>query len=550
MNQNRHHLFLIAEIERVLSFNDTSVEVDIIKEQKQVLEKVRSFLSDLQPDSSVEISQNVAQEIAQAVVSEIGINRSQWLQPIQLEINELNQHRDDILKEIRQLELQRQEIMTDFLKVFSERFNDSLEAKINKTLKDATYQLLSQNSEVNNVGDIPSFSDISIEYLAQLQQFQDQSDQILKSLDLTFRTVFESLKIDAKTYENALTNGLKRIYNLGLQSENVVKDYLAPNSDVSEPFIDENNNNLSDLEIVSDDNDNDSLNGYSEDEVEDWINQIEQPELLLEEEPEIRPLLEIDLSNTKKYLEKDNVDDKSLVENVLIEEDNLSSDKLSYTNEENNLENQENVDKTVITDLSILEDISDDISIESLLFGNEEESFTKEKPLSSLDEILFPQSSPIENESEKENTDITSTIATLNKEETDINGGRNVILNSATKSSSPDEIKNQEIDTIKLLTDLLEEGALDNIDTEDEIDEEEVKDHEILRSDNENLLPNSEEEIITNSDIKENLTPDKLQVLDEDLANFGGEDLSQDEIDNDELETNNFPSPWDELSNN
>lgn len=249
MNFSNQHLFLIADIDRVLALTQNPEEFS--HQTPNVLHKVRSFLAEYQAPSPP-ISNEIAQQIAQVVVTEIEVKKSQWLQPLQLEINELNQRRQEILKDIRQLEIQRQEMMSEFLEILMERFNQVLENKINRTLKDATYQLLSQNENLANTGDLPSFADISTTYLDQLQHFQQESDQIIQSLDLTFRTVFDSLKQDLNSYEIALTQGLQRIYDLGEQSETIAQDYLGNiNPNLSEPFLLESTENLSNFETVS-----------------------------------------------------------------------------------------------------------------------------------------------------------------------------------------------------------------------------------------------------------------------------------------------------------
>jgi len=509
VNFNNQHLFLIADIDRVLTLTGNPEEIG--HETEKVLHKVRSFLADYKPLSPA-ISNDVAQQIAQAVISEIDVKRSEWLQPLQLEINELNHHRQSILKEIRQLETQRQEIIADFLEVLMERFQKSLEAKINKTLKDATYQLLSQKIELDNVGDIPSFADISTEYLGQLQQFQQESDQLLQSLDLTFRTVFESLKRDLNTYENALSNGLARIYNLGEQSETAIKDYFVPiaedNTQILASDETEKITNLSNDENVD-------LEGKKTlEKEEDWINNIIEP-LALKEEPEIRPLLEIDIENPPLPL------DTGILSGNKKED---KSEALLFDSEEVESE------KKYILNLTFDQNFSDpEKTAETILFGEKDKGFEPEKPLaySSLEEILFNESSFVE-EGEAQSEQNLSSIKSENQ--------------AKFSSKSPEELK--QIDTIKLLTDLLEEGALDNIENEEELREYEQDDHEILMSEKENLLPNLEEEKTKTPDLKENLTPDKLEELAQDLAIFGGEIISEET----ELKIINFPSPWDDLA--
>jgi hypothetical protein len=523
VNFNSHHLFLIADIDRVLALTGDPEEVS--QETEKVLQKVRSFLAEYKPSSSP-ISPDVAQQIAQAVIGEIDVKRSQWLQPIQWEISELSKQRQEILKEVRQLEVQRQDIISEFLEILMERFHKTLETKINKTLKDATYQLLSQNGDIGNVGDIPSFADISTDYLAQLHHFQKESDQILQSLDLTFRTVFDSLKLDLHTYENALSNGLERIYTLGQQSEIAMLDYVEPiSSHLPESSINEESENITNLEDLSNlDQDLDVKKNLENDH---WINTIVEPSVL-KEEPEIRPLLEIDLGDPKYSTDKD-ISKKELSSEDLF----FESDKFNYSNDEVDV----NEEQIIIPDLTFPHK-NQGKNGETILFGETTKSVTEETPLtfSSLEEILFTQAPFIEDL----NQEIPSGIMPVNHGDTSqltaVFPEANMVKSSVTEENIP-------IDTIKLLTDLLEEGALDDINSEMEISGINEDDHDVLTP-NENLLPNLETETIEQTNLKEQLSPDKLDKLEEDLESFGGENLSKKDNNN----QNFFPSPWDDIA--
>lgn len=503
MNFSNQHLFLIADIDRVLALTQNPEEFS--HQTPNVLHKVRSFLAEYQAPSPP-ISNEIAQQIAQVVVTEIEVKKSQWLQPLQLEINELNQRRQEILKDIRQLEIQRQEMMSEFLEILMERFNQVLENKINRTLKDATYQLLSQNENLANTGDLPSFADISTTYLDQLQHFQQESDQIIQSLDLTFRTVFDSLKQDLNSYEIALTQGLQRIYDLGEQSETIAQDYLGNiNPNLSEPFLLESTENLSNFETVSQGKNQDlevkkNLKIAPDDQ---WLEPILDTSIL-REEPEIRPFLEIDLNHPKSLVETANFQSNLSQENQLLPSEEL--EKQSVIN----------------SDLTFAKEVNKpDSTVESILFG--EKAFENEQPLSykSLEEILAQEFSS------KEKLE----------QNTSENSHQNEAIKSVNSLSESEDIRI--IDSIKLLTDLLEEGALDNIENEINLDE----DQENIIVENENLLPNTQQESLQNPEIENQLTPDKLQKLAQDLATFGGEVPPQES----NLKMLDFPSPWDDL---
>lgn len=509
MNFNSHHLFLVADIDRVLALKGDSA--DVMQEQQKVLEKVRGFLVDLKPNAPA-LTADVAQAIAQTVVAEIDLKRSQWLQPLQLEINELTQQRQTILNEIRQLEANKQDTVADFLDLLMERFGRTLEGKINETLKGAIYQLLNQNSELNTVGDLPSFADMSLEYLAQLQQFQTNTDHLLQSLDLTLRTVFESLKIDIYAYENALTSGLKRIYELGQQSENALQDYLEPKnsyeSALEAKIEPEQLSNLENLSHYHQEELEANINLNQEVEVEnkDWMEHtIPTPNLA--EEPEIRPLLEIDLQETYHQ--------------------SSSSTNLYFEPE---------------TELTVSPNLSPEENIDEELFLTENPyNFEAEKlvSFSSLEEILFEEPDFITEEVESTNLPLSITPA-LDFSSTTINTPS--MINPEGETSS----ENNSMTTVQELTQLLlQEGALNNQELEENKEETPIQPHENLTGESENLLPNLERTRLETPDLEDNLTPDKLATLAEDLAHFEGTNLSPDvpqTINN----INHIPSPWDD----
>lgn len=223
---------LIAEIDDLLVATDASTisTGEMALTQRDLLEKIRWILGDwgrtveatplANPPLGTE-DHNTAQAIAQSVMAQLNLERSQWLQPLQLELETLRQQRESLLGEIRHLETHQRQLTTNFLNALLNRCSDSLRQELSQTLERLQMQALPTVT-----GGVPPSQ--QWDWLEQLRSLQTQSDQLLRSLDSTFHHVFGSLEQDLHGYHKSLTEGIAALHTLGQYSETLITQQPLP----------------------------------------------------------------------------------------------------------------------------------------------------------------------------------------------------------------------------------------------------------------------------------------------------------------------------------
>jgi hypothetical protein len=266
---------LISEIDEVL--NKTSPRLPWVMssdavQQRQVLEQTRAYLTSLQqqteaasasvaivhsdsvpptietpvaqpPVAQTPIAQTnnnsaeVAQQVLQAVLQEMNYLRSNMLQPLRADVETLQQQREALTQEIRQLEAQRQQYalpqpqqvnqqaLIEFLQSAMGQMQQNLSGQVTEMLASLSAQSASVHPALS--AGAATASEASIEppaispaqRLEQIQKVQAQSDQLLNRLDSTLHVLFESLQNNVQTYQDSLEQGLSRMHGLGQQGE-------------------------------------------------------------------------------------------------------------------------------------------------------------------------------------------------------------------------------------------------------------------------------------------------------------------------------------------
>ncbi|MBD2040768.1 hypothetical protein [Microcoleus sp. FACHB-672] len=277
---------LIADIDGVLRQPSSRLPWmgETAKDSRRVLERTRSYLLELrqqiaandfmaqtaiappatniQPVQSSPTPQSTSDPVSieqalQAVVQDMMGLRANLMQPLQADVEALQRERNTLLKEIRQLDAQRQQqhtlaqqsayqqqIISEFLQVLMGRVHESLTQQVSQTLNNIEHQLLNyesvagyQNPALEGAGEpeprpyIPVW-DPSAAYrqvsaaplhprqrLEQMQALQQKSDELLMTLDSTISVVFEALLRNVHGYEESLSTGLEKMHNLGQQGE-------------------------------------------------------------------------------------------------------------------------------------------------------------------------------------------------------------------------------------------------------------------------------------------------------------------------------------------
>ncbi|MBD1911349.1 MULTISPECIES: hypothetical protein [unclassified Leptolyngbya] len=239
------------------------------EQQRQLLERTRQYLVSLQqanlkpelsnpvpmatlsgdpalgPVNSTASAQSPgesAQQVLQAVLQEVTYLRTNIMQPMRGEVEDLRQRRDSLVSEIRELEAQRQQYalppqvdtqqqqqaLSEFLQSLMGRLQENLTVQVAEMLTTLESRTLppanSAPPEPAPPADAARFASYippltPQERLDQLQRIQTQSDQLLLKLDTTLRVIFESLQRNIQTYEDSLSQGLDKMHTLGHQGE-------------------------------------------------------------------------------------------------------------------------------------------------------------------------------------------------------------------------------------------------------------------------------------------------------------------------------------------
>ncbi len=173
-----------------------------------------------------------AQQVLQSMVQEMNLLRSGVMQTLQTDLEILRQQRDNLARDIQQLESQRQtyslaqqqvnqqQLINDFLQSLMGRVQESLAQQVSQSIANLEQQSLRYGPNVTpeslEGGALPLEP---AQRLEQLRSLQAQSDQLLMSLDSTISVVFEAIQRNLQAYQDSLSQGLDRMHGLGQQGE-------------------------------------------------------------------------------------------------------------------------------------------------------------------------------------------------------------------------------------------------------------------------------------------------------------------------------------------
>jgi hypothetical protein len=255
---------LIADIDNLLNSNGKRLSRLLssqAQEPKEVLERVRNFLVNLQDGEPLESEANPSsplvtkfigqsqtqptpqnnqpQEDNNFIFQQFKNELSELIQPLQGEITALLQERTILAQEIRQLEQKRlqnyslsqqlanqEQIITDFLQVLISRLVPVINTHITEGGVNAETYASGINSRRLELP--PAVAPVweSSEQGERLSQLTKDLDQRLLSLDGTVNVVFEALQRNINTYHESLSQAIARMHSTGLQSEQLMSSFL------------------------------------------------------------------------------------------------------------------------------------------------------------------------------------------------------------------------------------------------------------------------------------------------------------------------------------
>ena len=201
--------------------------------------------------NSPQAALNLSQQMMQAFTQDLVQLRSSLLQPLHSETVRLQQQRDSLLQEIRQLERQRQQHtliqqrasqeqqVYDFLQGLMDRLQERLSQQINQVvgtlaaqakMGDGALVLEAQGSALfPQEAGLPPLP--PAQRVEQLQMLQARADQVMTTLDTTLRAFAEALQQNIQSYETSLSQGLDKMHSMGQQGEAIVANLVQKLAD-------------------------------------------------------------------------------------------------------------------------------------------------------------------------------------------------------------------------------------------------------------------------------------------------------------------------------
>ncbi|MDB9528115.1 hypothetical protein PN498_19135 [Oscillatoria sp. CS-180] len=217
------------------------------REAKTVLLDQAAVASDRTASSTLqetpdpyESAEATSHQVLQALLQEMQYLRVQMVQPLTNEVMTLQQQREALQNEVRELELNRSNRVdnpdTDRLNpAWISEVVDQLRASL---LEQLIPQIRALQAQSNNppllygtaqdpreaAADLPQLT--PEQRLEQLQQVQAQTDYMLLKLDANLRAVFESLDQSIQSYSDTLNQGLDAMHGLGQQGEFIFRTFV------------------------------------------------------------------------------------------------------------------------------------------------------------------------------------------------------------------------------------------------------------------------------------------------------------------------------------
>ncbi|MEM9502421.1 MAG: hypothetical protein AAGA01_00520, partial [Cyanobacteria bacterium P01_E01_bin.43] len=182
-----------------------------------------------------------SQQVLQALLQEMQYLRVQMVQPLTNEVMALQQQREALKNEVRQLEIERlQRSESANANALNPAWMDDVVGQLSAVLlEQLTPQFRALRSQIEGAPALygvlpPDAAGVAAELpplnpqqrLEQLRQIQAQTDHLLLRLDGNLRTVFESLDQSIQSYCDTLNQGLDAMHGLGQQGEFVFRTFI------------------------------------------------------------------------------------------------------------------------------------------------------------------------------------------------------------------------------------------------------------------------------------------------------------------------------------
>lgn len=231
--------------------------------QRRILERIRSYLISLAETLPTEFAQREqtrtqsrrppneeslvpvgvpslegslstsAQQVWRSLVEEMSALQTSLVQPLHTEIDHLQQQRQTLLEEVKQLEIKRQhlyslaqqtagqqQIISDFLQAFMGRLEENINAQVRASFTKLETELFNQVYlphrhqgllEESAAEDFKTPLLNPAERVKQLRMLQARSDELLMTLDSTLNVVCDALQRNVQGYQDSLARAVEKI---------------------------------------------------------------------------------------------------------------------------------------------------------------------------------------------------------------------------------------------------------------------------------------------------------------------------------------------------
>ncbi|AFY40418.1 hypothetical protein Lepto7376_4309 [[Leptolyngbya] sp. PCC 7376] len=510
---------LISDLERVCDLPETDQLAELqqnLNHQQEVLLKVKDYLvylydqRDKEGGGDLVVSGGDAGAIAAAVIQELQLKKTEWVAPISQELDQLTAQKQILEREIYRLNQQYEAALGEFPQQLLSRFQGLLQTHLGKAVELFEQRLRYISSVTHPMQGLEDAGFAASEAQTDpgrsptehLQAVQNNLDKSVSDLDSTIHTVFTALEQDIAAYGISLTGNLRQLN--GVQAVMDKADLSTSTIPRSPDPVEPKDN----IPAEPDSPELDSLMNLTRDEAEDVAPDSQEP-------PETASLFGADSFDYQAEQAAGESNDSDNTAQTPEERGSESYLDFAASVAEEGLFGDGDDSSSSTTDN---EAGSEAIAAETFLFGD----------------AVASTDSP---ESQAQTPDLKSVIATPPP---------------TTSETSGEGTEKTTVKTIQLLTDLLEDGALNVQETEAEQGEEVADvDADAEPTTTEDLNPDldTDEGSVTPVDVTV-LDPEKMNQLAEDLVQFetttDTSESSGEAIEVDVVANETPDNPWDD----
>ncbi len=181
-----------------------------------------------------------AENVLQALLTEMKFLKSSALEPLRLEMDSLRGERDRLYAEVRALAEQRQtdslepngrmtvdeQQLNQFLQALMERLQANLSTQVTHTLSQLEADHAEAVAKLSAGADLELTPITTSAQLEEMRQLQSRSDQLLVNIDSTLQGMFETLQSNIDSYQISLNQGIENMQSLGRQGEVIVRSLV------------------------------------------------------------------------------------------------------------------------------------------------------------------------------------------------------------------------------------------------------------------------------------------------------------------------------------